>query len=166
MFFYSAYSNTSAHLPGSAVLRWFLPRDPLLLAIDSRDLRRLVYIIRRRKFTILGYPQSDGLDPNTFTQQDLIAQIKRDADAVAGDGPIRPMTVDHNGRVAVVAFTKPKFVSAYIQQLVMKLNRVVGVPTYEISGGTLMGMLADDCDILLNPGSSVERVLGANIFIQ
>lgn len=149
-----------------SLLQWFLPRDALLLAIDRRDLHRLVYILRRRKFTILGYPQSDGLDPDTFTQQELIAQIERDVNAVAGDDPIRPMTVDHNGRVAVIAFTKPRFVSAYVQQLVMKLNRVVGVPTYEISGETLLQTLADDCDILLNPGSSDERVLGTDMFAQ
>ena len=149
-----------------ALTRLLLPGDPLLSAIDKRDADRILYIVGKRQFGVLGRLTSDGVDPFESTDEEVIEQIRTDVVSMSGDQPIEPMTVDHNGRMAVIAFTKPQFQMAYVEQLVLQLNRIVGVPAYEISGETLLGLLQADVDVLLDPGSKNQRVLQLRYFAE
>jgi hypothetical protein len=85
-------------------------RDQLLEAIDQRDGRTLRSIVKGRDFTVLGYPEGEGLDPATTTEKEFGEHLQweadRLADDMADDKELEAMTVERDGRTALVAFTK------------------------------------------------------------
>ena len=138
-------------------------KDGLLEAIDEQSQGMVVSTILERDFTILGYPKDEGLDPETTSEAEYDEHLQWEADQLADDmadkEDLEAMTVECNGRTALVAFTKEEYVDSYIEQLTHQWNRLVGVPAFDISGETLLEMITEDCDILLNPGSEEERLI-------
>jgi hypothetical protein len=137
--------------------------ERLLTSIDDRDTDALLAAMESREFTILGYPQSEGLDPATATEEEFDEYLQWEADQVeqdmAYDAPLEAMSVEHHGRTALLAFTKERYADEYIENLTLELGRLIGVPMFDVAGSSLIEMIPEDTDLLLNPGSDEERLV-------
>ncbi|MEL6108968.1 MAG: hypothetical protein AAFU85_23410 [Planctomycetota bacterium] len=136
--------------------------DPLLKAIDSGDRGRVRYILARRRLSVVGEPNSEGLDPDLATEEQMLEQVERDVAAMNSMSDIVPKSIQRDGQLLFLAFTHPRYLESYCVNEVQKLDRVVGVPAYEIGGAVLVEQLGAGASIVFNVDSRDERILATD----
>ena len=144
-----------------SALRRLLRRPDALTAASRRaDRQAFVRLLAETDVTVLAALDGPGLEIATLTQEALLAQIERDAEAIAASEHWLPFVYERDdARRCLPFFSTSTHMEAFCRAYSMARGRVFGWEPIVIPGSSLRDLLPHCDALVLNAGTSDEQAL-------
>ncbi len=141
----------------SGLLELLTGRDDLERVACRGNSDQLAAYLRRRTVYVPQEP-ARFLDPNTFTQEELIGLIEQEATELSND-PFYPWVIEEEGRRWLPAFSSQKRMQTFSGEMSKELNMVFALKCGEVLLFNAIGPLEIDF-VKLNPFSKNSVEIG------
>ena len=107
---------------------------------------------------IIAAMQSDGIDPNGMTQEQLLAEVERAAKDLSEREGFEPFVYDRGGQRRLPFFTSNTHAQTFAGEYSKERNRVYPIQLLGVKG-SLLAQVLPACDVLVMNDRSADEVV-------
>lgn len=141
----------------SGLLEWLTGRDDIERVAYRGNISQLTAYLKSRTVFVIQEPHR-FLDPNTFTQEELLNHIEQEATELS-DEPFCPWIIEEEGRRWLPAFSSQRRMQTFAAEMSKELNKVFALRGAEVLLFNAIEPLEIDL-VKLNPFSKNSIEIG------